>query len=309
MEHAMKAAGGLFPLRWQASSSASALHAVDCLLRSRSLVDPGLTADLQPARDEWQRALAPLGPRQPLLWQHLIPLSAGMGNNRELAELALRKAYGPNEAAARAARVADCVAATEAAFRGRYPRADEELVLRGRPLRELWEARGPGLLRRLVELTEQDVLPAAAEVLLVQPVRGGGGAAHLPYNSVRIEALLVNPASDVPELLRLAWLLAQLNLDLPKFGEGVSAWRLPVVAGLAIVPAVLEAAEFVELARLDPPSLQTALAAWQVECTGSDAASTDTAEVLLDWWTTYRETRPAFHVALRALDQMLTRGD
>ncbi len=32
---------------------------------------------------------------------------------------------------------------------------------------------------------------------------GGGGAAHIPYNNVHIEAVLTNPVPDLPEILRL----------------------------------------------------------------------------------------------------------
>ena len=66
-------------------------------------------------------------------------------------------------------------------------------------------------------------------MILVQPVLGGAGAAHWLYNSVHIEAVLANPVAELPEVVRLGWLLAQLNFDLPMFvgdllRESACAW-------------------------------------------------------------------------------------
>src|SRR5690606_23019649 len=95
----------------------------------------------------------------------------------------------------------------------------EELELRSAPLREQWEARGGGLLATLARLTTAGLVPEMADVILVHPVLGGGGAAHWQYNSVQFEAVLANPLAELPEVLRLGWLLAQLNFDLPLYED------------------------------------------------------------------------------------------
>lgn len=60
------------------------------------------------------------------------------------------------------------------------PNLQQELELRVRPLKEQWEARGPGLLKTFANLTEESLLVEEAKVLLVHPVLGGGGEAHTP---------------------------------------------------------------------------------------------------------------------------------
>ena len=149
-------------------------------------------------------------------------------------------------------------------------------------------------------LTEEALLVESCPVLLVHPARGGGGAAHLPYNSVRIEAVLANPHAELPEVLRLAWLIAQLNLDLPAISEAINPARLPHVARFALLPAVLAAAEIVELARLSPESLQQAITAWGL----SVPSGIDAAPLVHDWWQTYQADRPPWRVALKALDHL-----
>ena len=120
-----------------------------------------------------------------------------------------------------------------AAFETTRPRAAEELPLRIDPLRSQWEARGPGLLAAMRRLSADDLLVPAASLMLVQPVLGGGGLAHPSSNGVTFEGLLANPLPQLPEVLRLGWLLGQLNFDLPAYEELLGRTRLDVVGPLA----------------------------------------------------------------------------
>jgi hypothetical protein len=179
----------------------------------------------------------------------------------------------------------------------------EELRLRERPLRELFEARGPGLLAAVAELTDPAVIAGNASVLTVHPVSGGGGAAHLDYNSVRIEAVLANPIPELPEVVRLGWLLAQLQQDLPAIGESIHRDRLPAVAALAMLPPVLAAAERVELARCDRQTALLAIDSWRIDTPPSWSA--DRAGPLWHWWESHQAAKPPWPVALAALDRMI----
>ena len=105
-------------------------------------------------------------------------------------------------------------------------------------LREQWEARGPGLLRAVGLRTEESLVADEAQVIVVQPALGGGGQAHLSANAVRIEAVLANPHAELPEVVRLAWLLAQLQLDLPAYSDRIQADRLPHVLSLVVSEAL-----------------------------------------------------------------------
>lgn len=235
-------------------------------------------------------------------FREAVPLAADFENNRELAERVLVKLPGRSDVQNQqaAGRLAGWFTALEAAVTSAVPGAVDELALRGGPLREQWEARGPGLLAALARTTEAGLLPAGAEVVLVYPALGGAGAAHLPYNKATLEAVLTNPFADLPETVRLGWLLSTLNLDLPKYSEAIPRDRLQRLAGLATLPAALAAAADVELVAGEPP-LARVLTAWRLASEGAEAL----AGTLAEWWTTYQESRPPWQVALAALDRLL----
>jgi hypothetical protein len=282
---------------WRTSTSASALHAAAALLRGEALADAGLASVLaEPAvllKDEIEASRLP----SERFWRNLLGISASVESNRELARLALVKTIGRSVAAGHAEpRIAGAVAAVEAAFQGHLPKLAEELPLRVGPLKEQWEARGPGLLYQMEILTDEMLLVEEAECVVLHPALGGGGEAWLAGNQVRIEGVLANPFPYLPEVVRLGWLLAQLNLDLPSLSENVPADRVPRAAQVALLPAALAAGKEVELCQDSPDLLGQALAAWRLT---ADAAT------VTQWWETYRESRPPFAVALAALDQML----
>jgi hypothetical protein len=107
--------------------------------------------------------------------------------------------------------------------------------------------------------------------------------------------------AQLPEIVRLAWLLSQLNVDLPLFSETIHRDRLPLVASLAMLPPALTAAQSADLARCDRPTVQRSLASWIVD----KPPEPELADMLLSWWDTYTASRPAWHVAISALDRML----
>ncbi len=288
-------------LRWIASVSTSCLHAADAVVRGKTLTDPRLTNIVSgPAiglHDEIRGSSLPVE----RYWQQLLAWAHHVENNRELAALAIRKTAGwKPQFESLAARLADRIAALESAVHGAVAGMVDELDLRSRPIRELWEARGPGLMHTVGQLTDERLIVESAEVVLVLPALGGGGAAHLSNNSVRLEAVLTNNVPQLPEVVRLGWLLAQLNCDLPVFSESLSADRLPIISQLALLPPVLQAAQEVELTVFNSQTLAAALSAWHIEAPPDSAA-----ESLLVWWQTYQETRPDWKTALAALEQMV----
>ena len=294
-------------LHWKPSVRASALHAAELLCRSRTLVDPALAEALSGPTAELDREIAAAGLPQERFWVTLTALAATFDGQRELAEVALTKTVGREKALPLVGRFAGWIADLEIAFQRAIPDLTQQLELRGQPLREHWEARGPGLLAGIGRLTEPGLLVEEAEVVLVYPASGGGGRAHVPYNSVRIEAVLTNPLPQLPEVVRLGWLLAQLNLDLSDYQGTLSRDRAEFVGALALLPVVLAAAEDVELARFDLATLTAALSAWECLEPPQNAAADPVklAETLTAWWETYQSTRPSWSVALAALDRMI----
>jgi hypothetical protein len=290
--------------RWIVSTPASSLYAASIML------DPAAeTAGSVPLDSKTSELLAvevaslaedvaAVGLAPAVFFDHAIALSARFDAPLEWAKVLVLKALGPRTAPELiAARLARSRIALDAAFARAHPGLLEELELRSEPLRLQWEARGPGLMKGVGRLFDADLIVEQADVILVQPALGGGGGAHTPYNSLHIEAVLTNPLAELPEVVRLGWLWSQLNLDLPKFQDALQRDRLHEIGRLAMIPAVLAAAEEVELARLDENILAKALTAWRVS--GAEAGQ------LLQWWETRQSTGAAWNVALGALDRML----
>ena len=289
-------------LRWIANVSTSCLHAADAWLRRKSLADSRLDKLIIDPAIELQDEIveSPLPPNQ--YWRKLLTWAHQYDNNRELASIAIRKTVGWKEQyEPLAGRIAERIGRLESTVQRAIPDMLDELEMRSRPLRELWEARGPGLLHRVAQLTDERLAVENADVVLVLPALGGGGGAHLQNNSVRIEAVLTNNVQLLPEVARLGWLLAQLNADLPMFSETLPPDRLPTLAQLAMLPAILQAAQEVELAELNLQTLNAAITAWDIEgLPGSTAADS-----LLLWWQTYLDTRPDWKTAVAALEKMV----
>lgn len=188
-----------------------------------------------------------------------------------------------------------------------HNRSEENLIgeiqTRSQPLRQLWDARGPGLLRTLGRLTDPAVIPTGAEVVMVLPAVGGHGIAHLPTNRVTFEAVLTNADESLPEVVRLGWLLGQLQFDLPMLAEVVLPSRLAYLASLAMVPPTLAAAEEVELVHTAAEHLTHALVVWRI---ASSAAEAEPLAAVLDkWWQVYTASNTAWPAAVAALEQML----
>lgn len=292
-------------LRWLVSESASCLHAAALIAGGKRLADPRAA----PALAEPCRELVATFHRFDLsldrFLQHAVPLSAGVENDRQLAEVALRKTFGQQAAdETRITAVAEAIRRLETPYRHELPGLVDELELRTRPLRDQWDARAPGMLHQLAQLTDQVLIVPTAEAILVQPAAGGGGAAHLAYNSIRIEAVLANPHDHLPEVVRLAWLVSQLNLDLPMLSENIHRDRLPMIAAIAMLRPVLTAAERVELVPDAEAAVESAIRAWEIDVRFTGEAQT-LADIAAAWWATYQSTRPPLRVALEALDRMV----
>lgn len=288
-------------IRWLASFSASCFYAAEAVAHGRAPDGCDLASAIAgPARDLVEEIDSWAVPAE-AFWRHLVPLSAQIESNRELAEVALAKTIRRDErTAAMVGPLAVRIAEIEAAALRAFPGLIDDLAARSEPLRGEWDLRGPGLLAGLGRLTDERLLVPRADAVLVWPVFGGGGRANLSYNSVLIEAVQGDPAAGLPEVVRLAWLVGQLNVDLPIFSERIHPSRVPLVAAAAALPPVLTAAEELELARCDAPTVRAVLA--------SDpqfAACADPAGIVLEWWGTYLGSRPAWHVALVALERML----
>ena len=294
-------------ITWRANFSCSCLHAAEAVAERRKLADAALSAALAAPAQLLAAEIASSGAPANRFWNYLVSLAAGIDNNRELALQTLTKLLGRGAQSERhTAPLAGAICAVENAVSHAFPKLLAGLSLRVGPMREVWEGRGPGLLLEIARRTDERLIPSAAEVIVIHPALGGGGEAFLPGNLVRIEGVLANPHAELPEVIRLAWLIAQLQLDLPCFGENIRPQRLSSVAQFAHLPPVLQAAEELELARFTPELVQTAIDVWRIAAPpGCAELNVGAAAIVLGWWQTYEETKPAWPLALQALDQML----
>lgn len=267
---------------------------------------PEWVTTIRPFANSLNGCLATLGLSSDHLWLGLLNAATQFESNQELAAIFLKRVKGttstrPDDAP----RLTAAISSLEGAVRKIYPELENELSLRVGPLREQWEARGPGLLHHLSRTTDPDLLPATANVALVTPIRGGGGIALLPSNTVLFEGVLTNGDAALPETLRLAWLVAQLQLDLPKFSEAIHASRLPRVASLALLPPILEAAFQVELTPSSlaesPEALAHAIEAW----ISPQNNAQELGETLVHWRETQIESQTPWRVALTGLDRLI----
>ncbi|MBN2215773.1 MAG: hypothetical protein JW719_00215 [Pirellulales bacterium] len=289
-------------IRWVVSLSANCFHAADAMRRGRRLANPSLARVLDEPVGRLQETVLSHGLDENLFWSHLVPLSAGIENNTRLVELALAKTIGPGgRATAMVGSLAGRVADVEAAVRRELPELVEQLAAGAEPMAARWHESGPALLQMIVARTDPRLAASRADVILVPAVSGGDGMAHLLYNTVWIEAVETDPEPRLPEVARLAWLIAQLNIDLPALSETIPRDRLPLVARAALLPAALDAAAEIQPYGADRPTISLALEHWRVA--GPDRV--DLADVLSTWWRSHLEMEPAWNVSLAALDRMI----
>jgi hypothetical protein len=289
-------------ITWKASFSASCLHAAVCLADGLPIVDSEFAELVAEPANVLVTTLKECSLEPVSTLRVLASWASHYENNRELVQVALSKLRGPSGVNEQlVSLLAAAIGNLETRILAARHELVEELALRGRPLQEQWNARGPGLLKQIARLTEESFVAPAAEVVLVQPVVGGAGYADLKANRVLFEAVLTNPHAALPEALRLGWLLAQLNVDVPVYAEAVSSGMLPRIAALATLPVVLSAAETVEWATCDQPTIELALGCWHLP----SESPQQTAEQLFRWWQAYDGGSTTWPVVWRALESLL----
>lgn len=285
-------------LRWQTNVLASCLHAAHALLQQQTLADPALAAALLPPAECLQQAIMDEHLPPKVFWSHLLPLSAVNGNLEDVARVTLRKIVGPGEGSSRVIHFRQLLHDIRFACTKTVPQFSDATSWSMEPLRQQWNMHGIGLLSRIMLWTEPEVLVEEATVIGVYPVCGGGGGAHLPYNLARLEAVTDAGPRTLPEVLRLAWLLSMLNLDVPYYAEQVRTGRLAQVAALAMLPVALTAAADLHMIHSADETLEPALQSWL-------PAEVERIVPLRQWWETYRTMRPPWNAALKGLDSLL----
>lgn len=296
-------------LTWKVNPKLAALHLAYCVstFPKSSILPASLPEVADPAKLEPLLGLTPFADRLnvPLdrFWDLAFQISLDCSGNQDLAErLCVRTLAQAARTTHLINDLRDALQGVTATFEAQQPRFQHQMQLREAPLREQWEAFGPGIWSQLGALLEPGLFVEQAEVYLVSPVVGGFGWAQLHTNRCQIEAVLTNANSQVTEVMRLAWLLGQLDFERPRYSDLINAMRLRRVAGLAMLPPVLMAAEELGLCTLNPSTLYQAIELWRIEPPGNKAEAL--AEVLMIWWETFRSGKTDWAVALTGLDRM-----
>lgn len=267
-------------LTWKPSSRASCLHAACVLCEGLPTGDAELAAALSDSVRQVQQAIRASGLPAETFWQ-LAPLCAGLGPQTGAEGSVPQAARDLLDAA---------LGQMETVLRSRRGDLDAELASRQRPLREQWEARGPGLLRQVALATDPQQMASEARVYLTYPFQGGGGAAHRCCQAVTLEGVLYHPTRELPETLRLAWLLAQLPAS-PRADDPdaphMTDTRRDRLRRLALAPAVLQAAERVDLTARAEDLLELALQTWHLARSGQPARRL--AQILAPWWRAHSQ--------------------
>jgi len=271
-------------------------------MAGRTLVDAGLAASLAAPVERLQSALNHEHIAGDAFWSHVLPLSASVTNPKEVAQVALIKTIGRVEMPARLERFHRALADVRNAGLSALPLDEGTSAKHQEPIKLAWADQGDGLLHAVAAQTEAEILVEEATVVMVYPAEGGGGAAYLPYNLVHIEAVADDPVPQLPEIMRLAWLLSVLNLDLPAYSDQVTPKSLPLVAALAMLPATMAAARTIALAPYDEAIICQAMQSWLATPDKAVAWS----GFLLQWWETYQSMRPPLGTALAGLEKLLT---
>jgi hypothetical protein len=288
---------------WRINFSASAIHAAYQIVSNEADALPASVGPLKASAQALNAIIVEfLEARSMMGWKLLIGMSSAIESNSDLASQWLRRVrqHGASNQS-NIVRLAGAISDVEAAMRAAFPKVMEQLELRRRPLEEQWLGYGRGLTAHLRRLTEPEWLVDEAEGIFVQPILGGAGIAHPLLNRFSIEAVITNPLAELPEVVRIAWLVAQLQADLPKYSDELGPDRAPAISALASLAATLAAAEVLELGRCDETNLQLAIEHWQVAVPRAN----DVPSLLIAWWETHLQTRPPWNIALKALDKMM----
>lgn len=294
---------GKLTVRWRYDLQLSVIHAAYVVATDSVCSDARTQAALvQPATNLNNRLLsASIDVAE--FWHQLISQHLDDGGNARALEVALLQA-GCSELQLEqtAGAIANCLGECRLAFQKRFPKLTEQLKLRSKPLRDGWDKMGQQLLDNIARTIWKDDppdewWPPRVDGLLVQPLRGGDGDFDVASRTFWIEALLSDIDPEVPEVLRIAWLLTQLAIEL-QMREKSSETVTGMPWSLAAIPIVLSAAGEMGLSSGDMLPIAPACSLWRI---GDDS----TAQTVQKWWLQWLHSDSPMPVALKALDRML----
>ncbi len=295
---------GKLSIRWRGDTQLSAIHAAYVVATDAVCSDRKTQQALVAPATEINNRLLSASVDVASFWRRLFAEYAFDSASDRAVEIALISAGGSElqleqTAAAISNRLGEC----RLAFHSRFPKLADQLELRLVPLKQRWDEVGSELLSAIADQIWEDRPPAdwwPARVtgVAVQPMRGGDGDYDSDAVKFWIEALLSDADPDVPEVLRVAWLLTQLALQIQmreKSSETVSGmpWTLgsvPIVLSASIDAGIIPGG--------NDRQIEATLQLWRL-------GDWSTARTLHTWWQQWQKNKSPMPVAVKALDKML----
>lgn len=323
-------------LRWSMHGLATALAAADALRRGQLQPRSAWLAAVAEHLAGLQQSLTASGLDEEACWRHLLPL-ATMNDGPQMLAAAMFRRLASSQAAAQqmGPEVGRRLAGFEAAIRPHWSQLADGIEAAAEFWQHGWDRVGAPVLTLLGRLTEPDVVASHARVALLpswaadDPAAPAYGEAYPCYNLVLAAAEELNSEEPPPSLtrrpeeasttrapgrlsplLRLAWLVAQLQIELPKFSESIPRARQAQLARFALLPAAIQASLAAgalsdvnnrPVEEASEPLLRQAWAEWL----RPEEQALMPAATLHRWWRTYSTSRPPWSVALTALDHLL----
>lgn len=290
-------------LRWFARPMASCLHAVAAIQSNRAISDTDWHRVLAEPSRVWLTRLLPIGIPIDAFLAEAVAATIEASSPAEIVPRAMAAVSDPRLPmqfdAQRTASIIDGLHSVFDSMMRAFPNLEREVLLRIGPLRDHWEARGPGLLRVLQQTTHGRPLDDFTSVLIVHPLHDGDVQPLDHHRGLLVEGLLANPEPRLPEIVRLAWGFSRLSGSLAdKANHGLNPQRRALVASFGLLPAALEAAEQVEISQAGPDMVALALRAWHL------SPVIDPVE-LWNWWQSHRESGQTWEAALEQLDAQI----
>lgn len=297
---------GFVKVKWKPQSRLSAVHAAYAVASGRPCADRKTEEALAPAVTEINQRLLSASLDVHAFWQRLMVEAAEDREDRSAIEIAL-VAAGCSElqlesiASAIHSHLREC----RTVVQERFPKLAEQLVLRGRPLIERFDAYGPGLLRGVTDYVwdncpPKDWWPPKYEGLLLQPILGGAGDYDAERERFWVEAILADVEPEVPEVLRVVYLITMATMGRhTRSKSGDSSHSIPWSLGL--VPIVLKIGAGVGLVPGGELPVSLACRLWQV---GDASTSREVAQ----WWRGFESDRQPLPVALKGLGQSIRKS-
>lgn len=294
-------------LQWTKSHSTSALHAAECLCRfAPQIHDENLCAKLGPPAKELGICLQDLDPHgSNRLWAPLVILGSKIGSNSALANQLISDHTVGFVEQSLAQRLIGSITEVEAAFQLLFPKYLDQFEYRIKPLQDQWFGYGGGFMAHLRRLTHCDSYVREASVVAVQPILGGAGRAVAQYQSVHIEAVLTNPLPELPEVIRLGWLLSQLVTTPFRSQSGLAPEAFDRLIPIAMLAPSLACGEVLELTKCNESVAELAIENWNIPIPTKYAEDSGLVGTVMDWWETCLSSKPEWSVALKALAHRL----